>query len=236
MTPTTLLKHFDRISEAPNAIPRLRRFILDLAVRGKLVKQDPKDVPASELLKRIKKEKEKLGKKEKPLPPINPNEIPFLLPIGWEWVRLGEVADWGSGSTPSRENHEFFGGEITWLKSGELNDNQQLIGSEETITKLAFKECSFRYNQPGDVLIAMYGATIGKVAILAETAVTNQAVCGCTLFQGVFNRYLFIFLLSQRTQFHLASEGGAQPNISKAKIINTLFSLPPPSRTTQNSS
>ena len=73
----------------------------------------------------------------------------------------------------------------------------------------------------------MYGATIGKVAILAENAVTNQAVCGCTPFAGVFNEFLYLFLLSQREQFRSASEGGAQPNISKVKIVRTPFPLPP---------
>lgn len=95
------------------------------------------------------------------------------------------------------------------------------------MTELALKACSFRLNKPGDVLIAMYGATIGKVAILAEPAVTNQAVCGCSPFSGVFNRYLFVYLLSQRAHFHSASEGGAQPNISKVKIVNFPFPLPP---------
>ena len=73
----------------------------------------------------------------------------------------------------------------------------------------------------------MYGATIGKLAILAEEAVTNQAVCGCTPFDGVLNKYLFLFLLSQRENFSAASEGGAQPNISKVKIVGRLFPLPP---------
>lgn len=102
-----------------------------------------------------------------------------------------------------------------------------MSSSEETLTKHALAKGSFRINKPGDVLIAMYGATIGKVAILAERAVTNQAVCGCTPFGGVFNQFLFLFLLSQREAFHSASEGGAQPNISKVKIIWTPFPLPP---------
>ncbi|MSO22383.1 MAG: hypothetical protein EXQ58_03820 [Acidobacteria bacterium] len=137
------------------------------------------------------------------------------------------MGDWGSGSTPARGNHDLYGGGITWLKSGELNDNQALAGSEETVTELALKTGSFRRNQPGDVLLAMYGATIGKVAILAEPAVTNQAVFGCTPFDGISNRYLFSFLLSQRARFHSASEGGAQPNISKVKIVGFPFPLPP---------
>jgi len=73
----------------------------------------------------------------------------------------------------------------------------------------------------------MYGATVGKAAILAEPAVTNQAVCGCTPFEGVTNKFLFTYLLSQRANFRVSSEGGAQPNISKVKIVNYPFPLPP---------
>jgi type I restriction enzyme S subunit len=231
MNSELLLAHFDRISEAPDAVPRLRSFILDLAVRGKLVEQDPKDEPASELLKRIRMQKARMVEKgeirKQETLPVKEDEEPFAIPANWAWTRLGQIGDWGSGSTPSRGNYDLYGGGITWLKSGELNDNRQLTSSEETVTKLAISQGSFRQNQSGDVLIAMYGATIGKVAILAKPAVTNQAVCGCTPFSGVSNLYLFNFLLSQRTQFHSASEGGAQPNISKIKILRFPFALPP---------
>jgi type I restriction enzyme S subunit len=231
MNAERLLQHYERIADAPDAIARLRRFILDLAVRGKLVPQDANDEPASELLKRIAKEKARLVKageaRKSEIDPVNEEDAPFTIPLSWRWTRLGSVADWGSGSTPSRGNLDLYGGGIAWLKSGELNDNRALTGSEETVTQLAIEKGSFRINKPGDVLLAMYGATIGKVAILAESAVTNQAVCGCTPFAGVFNQFLFLFLLSQREQFHLASEGGAQPNISKVKIVWTPFPLPP---------
>ncbi|MCP9904603.1 restriction endonuclease subunit S [Cyanobium sp. BA5m-10] len=231
MNAEQLLQHFERISEAPDALPRLRRFILDLAVRGKLLEQDPREETAAELLKGITAEKARLVKAGKArkleVDPVTNEEISFPVPSNWVWTRLGSIGDWGSGSTPSRGNSDLYGGGITWLKSGELNDNRALEGSEETVSKLAVEKGSFRINKTGDVLIAMYGATIGKVAILAESAVTNQAICGCTPFPGVFNQYLFFYLLSQRAQFHSASEGGAQPNISKVKIIWTTFPLPP---------
>ena len=189
------------------------------------------DEPAELLLGRIRKTKTRLIServiKKQDTDPIREEEIPFSAPASWTWTRLGEIGDWGSGSTPARGNLDLYGGGFTWLKSGELNDNQALTGSEETVSELALKTGSFRKNQPGDVLLAMYGATIGKVAILAEPAVTNQAVCGCTPFEGINNRYLFYYLLSQRPNFHLASEGGAQPNISKVKIVGFLFLLPP---------
>lgn len=232
MNPAQLLTHFDRLSDAPDVIPRLRRFILDLAVRGKLVEQDPRDEPASELLKRIDTEKALLVKqgkirKQELVEDADESDTPFELPAGWLWSRLGNIGDWGSGSTPPRGNSEYYGGETTWLKSGELGDCLALKGSEERVTAVALRKCSFRLNQPGDVLIAMYGATIGKLAILAEPAVTNQAVCGCTPFAGILNRYLFTYLLSRRAEFHAQSEGGAQPNISKVKILQSPFPLPP---------
>jgi type I restriction enzyme S subunit len=198
MNAELLLAHYDGISDAPDAVARLRKFILDLAVRGKLVEQAPQDEPATVLLRRIQKQKNRMAemgeiRKQETLP-VEIDDEPFSIPTNWAWTRLGQIADWGSGSTPSRGNHEFFGGGVTWLKSGELNDNKQLIGSEETVTEQAITKGSFRQNRPGDVLIAMYGATIGKVAILAESAVTNQAVCGCTLVYRTFFFSIISFL------------------------------------------
>ena len=224
-------ENFAPLTTRLDQIKALRQTILNLAVRGKLVEQDPADKPTSELLKRIAKEKMRLVKtgktKRAEVDSIDLNDAPFPVPHRWVWTRLGTIGDWGSGSTPPRGNFDLYGGGITWIKSGELNDNRQLAGSEETITDLALRNGSFRLNKPGDILIAMYGATIGKVAILAERAVTNQAVCGCTPFVGVFNQFLFLFLLSQREQFNSTSEGGAQPNISKVKIVRNPFPLPP---------
>lgn len=231
MTSDRFLEKFDLFADAPNAVAKMRELAVSLAVQGKLVAQEPSDPPATELLKSIEVEAVRLARlgliKKSGLEPIAQSEAPFAIPTSWVWTRLGCIADWGSGSTPPKEGADYYGGGITWLRSGELNDNRQLALSEETITDLALEQCTFRRNRRGDVLLAMYGATIGKVAILAEDAVTNQAVCGCTPFPGVFNQYLFFFLLSQRKQFHLASEGGAQPNISKWKIIRTPFPLPP---------
>ena len=227
----TFFEKFDLFADAPGAVAKMRELVLQLAVQGKLIDQLPSDEPATKLLEQVRKSKERLIKdrliRRQETEPINDDTAPFLIPQSWVWTRLGEIGDWGSGSTPARGSHELYGGGITWLKSGELNDNQELAGSSETVTELALKTGSFRRNRPGDVLFAMYGATIGKIAILAESAVTNQAVCGCTPFKGVSNRYLFLYLLSQRAAFHAASEGGAQPNLSKVKIVAFPFPLPP---------
>ena len=227
----TFFKHFDLLAEAPNGVQKLRELILDLAVRGKLVPQDANDEPAAVLLERIKKEKQRLVKegkvrKSKVLPPITLGETLYKIPNNWQWIRLGEIGDWGAGATPDRKNLEYYGGLIKWFKSGELND-RYIVNSEENITELAFKNCSLRLNQPGDVLIAMYGATIGKVAILETQATTNQAVCACTCFKGFYNLYLFILLKAYKNIFSSQGAGGAQPNISREKIIHTIAPLPP---------
>jgi type I restriction enzyme S subunit len=217
------------LTTTPAQIKELRQTILNLAVRGKLVEQDPEDEPAEELLAAITSEKQqaKGSRKASPRSADFVLDGPFGVPTSWQWTQLGAIGDWGSGSTPSRGRSDYYGGAISWFKSGELNDNKCLRGSEEKITHLALEQCSFRLNSPGDVLIAMYGATIGKLAILGEEAVTNQAVCACTPCWGVDTEYLYLFLLAQRDEFRLASEGGAQPNISKVKIVNTLVPLPP---------
>ena len=221
-----------------------RKRTLTLAIQGKLVPQNPNDEPASVLLERIRAEKKaKLGKKyvdsyiyksddncyyEKvgTNEPVRLDNLPFDIPDSWCWARLGNIGDWGAGATPARTNSQYYGGNIPWLKTGELN-NDIIYGSEEHITDEALKECSLRYCRIGDVLIAMYGATIGKLAIAGVPLTTNQACCACTPYEGIYNFYLFYFLMEEKDNFTQMGFGGAQPNISKEKIIKHLFPVPP---------
>ncbi|EAO9683380.1 restriction endonuclease subunit S [Salmonella enterica subsp. houtenae] len=212
-------------------IKKLRELILELAVRGKLVPQDPNDEPASVLLRGMKKQqevliKDKKIKKPKKLPPIDEILESISIPQGWELCYLNDIGDWGAGATPNRTNSGYYGGNIPWFKSGELSEDY-ITDSEEHITALALKECSLRDNQPGDVLIAMYGATIGKTSILNTRSTSNQAVCACTPFDGLSNQYLLTFLKASKRVFTSMGAGGAQPNISKEKIVATQFALPP---------
>ena len=201
-------------------IKQAKNKILDLAIHGKLVSQDPNDEPASELLKRI-----------------NPNaeitcdnghyqNLPFEVPQNWSWTTLGKIGKWQSGSTPSRLNKDYYNGDIPWLKTGDLNDGY-ITHIPEYITEKALNETSVKLNPSGSVLIAMYGATIGKIGILTYPATTNQACCACETFNGIDKEFLFFFLLSHRDEFIKMGGGGAQPNISKEKIINTYIALPP---------
>ena len=229
---------------------QLRKSILQQAIQGKLVPQDPNDEPASVLLERIREEKAQLVEEKKIKKEKNPSvifrgednsyyekftlsgevkcideEIPFEIPNGWEWCRLGLIGDWGAGATPLRGNIEYYGGKIPWLKTGELN-NGLIISTEEYITDKALEECSLRLCNVGDILIAMYGATIGKLGIAGIRLTTNQACCACTpIF--IYNKFLFYFLMASKQSFIEQGEGGAQPNISRIKLVNYLFPLPP---------
>ena len=152
--------------------------------------------------------------------------MPFEIPDNWVWTTLGEVGTWQSGGTPSRSNKSYYGGNIPWLKTGDLNDG--LISDiPESITEEAVASSSAKINPTGSVLIAMYGATIGKLGILTFPATTNQACCACIEFNAITQLYLFYFLLSQRSTFISKGGGGAQPNISKEIIVNTFIPLPP---------
>ena len=214
---------------------KLRQKILDLAIHGKLGPQDPNDEPASVLLERIKAEKEHLVKegkikrsKKSAKTSDTPHyeNVPFEVPSSWVWTTLSEVGTWQSGGTPSRSNKSYYGGNIPWLKTGDLNDG--LISNiPESITEEAVANSSAKINPTGSVLIAMYGATIGKLGILTFPATTNQACCACIEYEVVAQMYLFYFLLSQRTAFIEKGGGGAQPNISKEIIVNTYIPLPP---------
>ena len=227
----------------------LKKSILQEAIQGKLVPQLAEEGRAQELLEQIKAEKRKLvkegklkksalsdsvifrGDDNKYYEQIGKKclditeQIPFEIPNSWTWARMGQVGDWGAGSTPQRGNQDYYGGNILWLKTGELN-NGIVYDTEEKITQRAFQDCSLRMNKIGDVLIAMYGATIGKLAIVGKELTTNQACCGCTPYV-VFNWYLFYFLMASRDTFIKKGEGGAQPNISRVKLVEHLIPLPP---------
>ena len=202
-------------SDLQTTISQAKSKILDLAIHGKLVPQDPNDEPASELLKRINPKAE--------ITCDNPQY--GKLPKGWCETLLGNIGNWQSGATPSRLRKDYYNGDIHWLKTGDLNDGV-IKSIPETITRKALEETSVKLNPIGSVLIAMYGATIGKIGILALPATTNQACCACVNYM-CDKMFLFYFLLANREHFIAMGGGGAQPNISKEKIINTHIPLPP---------
>lgn len=153
-------------------------------------------------------------------------EQPYEVPENWVWVRLKSVASWGSGGTPSRKHEEYYNGDILWIKTGELN-NGWIYDTEEKITDEGLKKSSAKLFPPYSVLIAMYGATIGKVAILGVPATTNQA-CACAVCnKSLLYMYLFYYCISQKTVFIEKGKGGAQHNISQIILKQHPIPLPP---------
>ena len=237
--------------ELPEA---LKKSILQQAIQGKLVPQNLKDEPAQKLLERIassrhseqSEESSKRSKKTTKNPTSRiycendtwyeqignsepkdiSDEIPFDIPASWVWTRMGNIGSWGAGATPAKGNPAFYkDGIIPWLVTGELN-NSIVTETKTKVSKIALEKCSLRLCKPGDVLIAMYGATIGKLAIAGIELTTNQACCACTLHYD-YNKYLFYFLMASKSDLIKRGEGGAQPNISKEKLVNYLIPLPP---------
>lgn len=201
-------------SDLQTTIKQTKNKILDLAIHGKLVPQDPNDEPVIELLKRI-----------------HPNFTPCdnaqyrKLPNGWCVTKLGAIGRWQSGGTPSRANPEYYIGDIPWLKIADLQDGYVKECSEK-ISNEAICNSSAKINPEGSIALAMYGS-IGKLGILTFPAATNQAICVCSSFIGVDAKYLFYFLMSQRDDFVLKAGGGVQSNISKEIIINHRIAIPP---------
>jgi type I restriction enzyme S subunit len=216
-------ERFDALTHDSTDFDSLRDGVMLLGVRGALSSAEPSDGPPS-----VTPRQSLGGRRNRQAPPPGPPpDLGYPTPGHWRPFRLGDVGTWGAGSTPKRGEGSFFGGPHSWFKSGELTDGHMSGPSEETITDRALTECSLRQNQPGDVLIAMYGATIGKTGILDVPATTNQAICACTPHHGIDSEFLALLLRASRRYFIGMGAGGAQPNISREKIVATPISLPP---------
>ena len=144
----------------------------------------------------------------------------------WRIAKISDFAKTTSGGTPSRTNPEFYTGNIPWIKSGDLNDGN-VSEATEFITEEALKSSSAKLFPAGTLMIALYGATIGKLGILTIDAATNQAVCGIFVPEGVETKYLFYFLLQHRRELIKQGAGGAQPNISQGIVRDIEVPIPP---------
>jgi type I restriction enzyme S subunit len=141
-------------------------------------------------------------------------------------LMIDDFCETGSGGTPSRANKDYYGGNIPWVKSGELREDV-ITDTEEKITERAIKESSAKMVPSGAILLAMYGATVGRMAFLGIDAATNQAVCNIRPDpKRAYPRYVFHCLQSQINHFLGRAAGGAQPNISQGIIRETKIPLP----------
>jgi type I restriction enzyme S subunit len=148
------------------------------------------------------------------------------IPESWAETRLEVAGTWGSGGTPLKSKKDFYGGNINWLKTGDLN-NGIITEVPDKITKLGLEDIGGRLYPPQTVVMAMYGATIGKLGILNIEVATNQACACCTTHQEIYYKYLFYWLMNYRKEYIALGQGGAQPNISRSLIYEQPFAIPP---------
>jgi type I restriction enzyme, S subunit len=147
----------------------------------------------------------------------------------WKTARISDFCTTGSGGTPPRSNMSRYyeGGTIPWVKSGELRETV-IYDTEEHVTKAALEETNVKLIPSGTILLAMYGATVGRLGILGVPATTNQAVCHIIPEpQSANTRYLFHALCSQVSNLVARGVGGAQPNISQSIVKDLALPLPP---------
>jgi type I restriction enzyme S subunit len=227
-----LLQHSNLVLDSVSTI---RQAILSLAVQGRLVSQSSKDKSASLLVEDLIKARGKLtkGRKSQGVEPASEDacEVPHQIPAGWEAVRLGEIADIGTGSTPSSTNPEYYeGGTIPWITSGATS--QAVIESAETcVTEKAVEDFRLRLYEPSTIIIALYGQgkTRGQVSRLRIKATVNQA-CATIMFPEEYESvgdYLMLVLRQQYLSLREQAAGGAQPNLNGSKIKNIILPLPP---------
>ncbi|HFN0789207.1 restriction endonuclease subunit S [Klebsiella variicola] len=215
-------------------IKKLRELILELAVRGKLVPQDPNDEPASELLKRIAAEKAELVKqgkikKQKPLPEISEDEKPFELPVGWEWVTLATIGEIVGGGTPASDNPQYWSTEgIKWLTPADLNGfkGKYISSGARDITAAGLASSSAKLMPKGTVLFSSR-APIGYVAISNAELSTNQGFKSCVPYIKESAEYIYYFLLSAAKKIDEMASGTTFKEVSGAIVSKILLPLPP---------
>ncbi len=236
MNAERLLAHYDRVADAPDAVSRLRRFVLDLAVRGKLVEQGLADEPAAELLKRIAAEKTrlvKLGKIRKPR--IFSNEEkqfePFEIPSTWRWCRLDAIGAIIGGGTPSSADSDNFarsGEGIPWLTPADLGRYSDLYierGSRD-LSEKGLSTSSATLMPSGTVLFTSR-APIGYVAVAANPISTNQGFKSIVPYVSECSRFIAVAMRTCAPEIEAHAPGTTFKEVSGKIVAGVPFPLPP---------
>ena len=213
-------------------IKQLRQTILDRAIRGQLVSQDPTDEPASVLLERIRAEKEqlikdkKLKREKRDNQPIE--EVPFEIPEGWVWCRLGEIGEIIGGGTPSTSVEEYWNGEISWITPADLSNysNKYIACGKRNITQLGLENSSATLIPKGGILFSTR-APIGYVAIADKPLSTNQGFKNLYPFMDISKEFIYYFLLAEKERIKLFASGTTFQELSTSVFSKILISLPP---------
>ncbi len=234
-----IASHFDTLFTTESSIDQLKQTILQLAVMGKLVEQDPEDESASELLRKVAAIKEKLIKegrlkKQKSLPGISEDETPFEIPAQWEWCKFGLVAEFINGdrskSYPNKSEYVRMG--MPWINTGHIEPEGTLtVGAMNYITKEKFDSLRGGKVEPGDLVYCLRGATFGKTAFI--TPYTEGAIASSLMiirpYLVEFGSYIYRYLISPfgRSQIFRFDNGSAQPNLSANSVKIYAFPCPP---------
>lgn len=191
------LKHLNEVIRTKADAAELRKAILHLAVSGRLVPQDPSEGTGEELYEKIQAEKARLIregklKKQKPLPEITEDEIPFEIPKSWQWARLADATIFSIGRTPARKNNSFWDvGQIPWVSIADLKAGKHIAVTKEKISRKAFEKCFSGVAVPAGSLLYSFKLTLGKMSIIDMDAVHNEAIASFNTFSSEMTAYLF---------------------------------------------
>lgn len=234
-----LSTHFDTLFTTEASIDALKQTILQLAVMGKLVPQDPSDEPAAALLERIAAEKaqlvkEKKIKKEKQLPVISEDEKSFEVPHGWVWVKFGELSEFINGDRSKNypNKNEYVSQGMPWINTGHIEPSGILTSSEMNfITQEKFDSLRSGKIIETDIVYCLRGATFGKTAFV--TPYKEGAIASSLMIIRPYNislrEFIYIYLISPfgRAQILRFDNGSAQPNLSANSVMMYAFPCPP---------
>jgi len=209
-------------------IKKLRELILELAVRGKLVPQDPNDEPASELLERIATEKAELVKqgkikKQKPLPEISEDEKPFELPVGWEWVRLGFITNYGECDKAEPTDADV----DTWIVELEdIEKSTSRLLNRVTFSERPFKSSKNKFNK-NDVLYGKLRPYLDKVLVADDSGVCTTEIIPIKVYGNILPGYLRLLLKSPRfiAYANESTHGMNLPRLGTDKAINAVVEI-----------
>lgn len=230
MTREKFFQEFALFADMPNSVTKMREMILQLAVQGKLVPQDPDDEPASDLVSRIDSINPKLRKK-RDIKNVNVDLIGSLhsIPDSWEWVTLGRIARIVGGGTPKTREPSYWSDDgIPWLTPADLNclDGKYISRGRRDISEAGLARSSAQMLPAGSVLFSSR-APIGYVAIASNPLATNQGFKSCVPYINESNEYLYYYLLSAAAKINKNATGTTFKEVSGKELSQLAFPLPP---------